>query len=475
VSANGSSSTAPLTGPALTGPMVRTAVPGPRSRELLARQDEREASSRTYPRRLPIGIARAEGPFVEDVDGNVFIDFLMGAGALGLGHNHPDVVAAVAGQLQTLTHGLDFPTPIKDEFTTAHLGRLPASMRDRTRIQFCGPTGVDAVEAAIKLCKHYTGRSGVVAFHGAYHGSTHAGLALTGDVANKEPVGNLMPGVQFLPFPYCYRCPLNLHPTTCETNCAHYVENVLTDPQSGVARPAAVLIELVQAEGGVVAAPVDFVRRLRGVTRELDIPLIVDDVQAGCGRTGTWFSFEQYDIEPDVVLSSKALGGMGMPISMVLYDERLDVWPAGSHVGTFRGNQLAFAASVAALGVMDRERVLDNVVEQGRFLLGQLEPLVAELGVVGEVRGRGLLLGIELVDPLTGHRSGELAREVQRRSLERGLIVEIVGRDDAVVKLLPPLNVTRATAATAAAILVDCLRAVDQERLAKVPVPLVTA
>jgi diaminobutyrate-2-oxoglutarate transaminase len=443
-------------------PVVRGPLPGPESRRLLDQQDRRESKTRTYPRRIPIAIKRAQGAFVEDVDGNVFIDFLMGSGAVGLGHNHPAVVAAVREQLDLLSHGLDFPTPIKEEFTTAHLAMLPAAIRERMRIQFCGPTGADAVEAAIKLCKYATGRTDVVAFQGSYHGCTHAGLALSGDVGNKERFGDLMPGVHFAPYPYCYRCPLGLRPTSCETNCAHYLENILTDPHSGVRRPAAVIIELVQGEGGAIAAPEDFVRRLRSITRQLDIPLVVDEIQSGCGRTGTWFSFEQYDVEPDVILSSKGIGA-GLPLSVMFFDERLDVWPSGSHIGTFRGNQLAFAASVAALKVVDRDGVLDNVLEQSEFLLEGLAPLELELGIVGNVRGRGLLLGIELVDPATGRQSGTIAGEVQRRLLQEGLLIEIVGRDDAVIKLLPPLTLDRPTAAMALRILVDCLRAVEAE------------
>jgi diaminobutyrate-2-oxoglutarate transaminase len=443
-----------------TRPMVRGPLPGPESRRLLDQQDRHESNARTYPRRIPIAIKRAHGAFVEDVDGNVFIDFLMGAGAVGLGHNHPDIVDAVREQLEVFSHGLDFPTPIKDEFTTAHLAMLPAAVRDQMRIQFCGPTGADAVEAAIKLCKYATGRTDVIAFQGSYHGCTHAGVALSGDVGNKERFGDLVPGVHFAPYPYCYRCPLGLRPTSCETNCAHYVENVLTDPHSGVRRPAAVIIELVQGEGGAITAPYDFVRRLRTITRELDVPLIVDEIQSGCGRTGTWFSFEHYDIEPDVILSSKAIGA-GLPLSVIFYHERLDVWPSGSHIGTFRGSQLAFAASVAALRVIERDGLLDNVVDQSAFLLDGLGPLELELGIVGDVRGSGLLLGIELVDPATGRQSGTIASEVQRRLLEQGLLIEVVGRDDAVVKLLPPLTLDRPTAAMALRILTDCLRAVD--------------
>jgi diaminobutyrate-2-oxoglutarate transaminase len=450
----------------LLRPHVSGPLPGPESKRLLDAQDRREANTRTYPRRIPIAVKRANGAYLEDVDGNVFIDFLMGAGALSLGHNHPDVVDAVRRQLDVFAHGLDFPTPIKDEFTSAQLSMLPAAMRDRMRIQFCGPTGADAVEAAVKLAKFATGRTDVLAFQGSYHGCTHAGVALGGDVGLKGRFGDLVPGIHFMPFPYCFRCPLGLSPTTCDTNCASFIDNVLNDPQSGVRKPAAVIIELVQGEGGAVPAPVEFVQRLRAMTAELDIPLIVDEVQSGCGRSGTWFAFEQYGIEPDVILASKALGA-GVPVSIVLYDERLDVWPSGSHIGTFRGNQLGFAAGVAALDVVNRDNVLANVQAQSEYLLDRLGPLELELGIVGSVRGVGLMLGIELVDPATGRHSGAAAAAAQRRLLRRGLIVEVAGREDSVIKLLPPLTLDRPTAALAVDILVEVLREVDAEQSAE--------
>jgi diaminobutyrate-2-oxoglutarate transaminase len=193
------------------------------------------------------------------------------------------------------------------------------------------------------------------------------------------------------------------------------------------------------------------------VTRELGIPLIVDEVQTGCGRTGTWFAFQQHGIVPDVVLASKALGGMGMPIAIMLYDESLDVWSPGAHTGTFRGNQLAFAAGVAAGRIMERDGILERVRSLGEYALARLDELVQEHEIAGEARGSGLMLGLEMVDPATGAPDGDAARALQRAVLERGLIVELGGRDDAVVRLLPPLNVSQATLDQALAIIADAL------------------
>jgi diaminobutyrate-2-oxoglutarate transaminase len=429
----------------LKRPRVSTPIPGSRSRVLLERQAERESNARTYPRRLPIGIARAAGSYVEDVDGNVFIDFLTGAGTLALGHNHPEVVEAVERQLRTLCHGLDFPTELKDEFVSLQLSLLPEGMRDEMKIQFCGPAGANAVDAALKLCKTATNRGDVIAFQGAFHGSTHSAMAVTGLVSQKAPVANYMHGVHFFPYPYSFRSPIPVGDGSCGEACLHYFESVLTDPNGGVPLPAAVIMEIVQAEGGVIAAPTEFVRGVRRVTEELDVPLIVDEIQTGCGRTGTWFAFEHHGVTPDVVLASKALGGIGMPIAVVFYNKRLDVWAPGAHTGTFRGFQPAFAAGIAAAQIIQRDRILDNVREQGAYALARFAELEAAYDFVGEVRGLGLMLGMEIVDPATGDPDSELALAIQRTALENGLILELGGRGDSVVRVLPPLNVSRAT------------------------------
>ena len=437
-------------------PHVATALPGPRSAELLARQEKRESNARTYPRHFPFAVAEASGSHIRDLDGNVFIDFLAGAGVLSLGHNHPELVAAATEQMGIFTHGLDMPTPAKDAFTEAQLSMLPASMRDRMKIQFCGPTGANAVDAAIKLCKTATGRGGVVSFQGGFHGSSHAAMAMTGNVGQKRPIANGMPGVSFFPFSSCSRCPLALNPETCQTNCVSFLERALNDPNGGLELPAAVIMEMVQGEGGVIPARKEFVQRVRRLTRELGIPLIVDEVQTGCGRTGSWFAFEQYDIEPDVIVASKALSGMGLPVAIIIYAEELDVWSPGAHTGTFRGNQLAFAAGTKTVEIIQRDDVLGNVRDRGEQIADRLSVLASHSGVL-EVRGKGLMWGIELVAPGDGRTVTEVAEDVQARALRNGLIVELGGRDDCVVRMLPPLNVTAEVVDIALSILLDAI------------------
>ncbi|WP_084735319.1 diaminobutyrate--2-oxoglutarate transaminase family protein [Actinophytocola xinjiangensis] len=456
------------------GPMVRTAIPGPRGAALLASQSQRESNARAYPRNLPIAVARARGCFVEDVDGNVFVDFLSGAGVVSLGHSHPELVATAKAQLDEFVHGLDLPTEAKDEFVSAQLRMLPAGMRDHMRIQFCGPTGANAVDAAIKLCKTATGRGDVVVFSGAFHGSSTAALSMTGWVGQKERIANPMPGVHFFPYSYCARCPLSLDPDTCATNCVAVLENQLRDTHGGIATPAAVVLELVQGEGGVIPARPEFVTRIRELTRELDIPLVVDEVQTGCGRTGDWFAFERYGIEPDVVVASKALSGVGLPAAVIIYDERLDVWAPGAHSGTFRGNQLAFATGVEAIRIIERDGVLDDVRARGEQVRRRLSGLPARHRHVFDVRGTGLMWGIELADPRTGEPRGDLAREAQRRCLDRGLILETGGRAGAVLRLLPPLVVTEDVLDTALDIVEDALAAVTPDPTVKARIPLET-
>ncbi len=427
-------------------PRIGTAIPGPNSKIHLDLQKKEESGAVSYPRKLTVAIRSARGSFIEDMDGNVFLDCLTGAGVMPLGHNHPRVIAAAKKQLDEFTQGLDFPTAIKTEFRQAHLSMLPAPMQENMLVHFCGPTGSDAVEAALKLCKIYTGRDEIISFQGGYHGASHATMAVTGLRSVKENIGNVMAGVHFFPYSNCHSCPLGLRKESCATNCATYLENSLRDANSGIKKPAAVIMELVQGEGGVIPAQKSFVRRIRAITRELDIPLIIDEVQTGCGRTGTWFAFEQYDIEPDIILAAKALSGIGAPVSLMLYNKRLNAWGPGAHIGTFRGNQIAFAAGVETIKVFKEEKILENVVEVSDYLLDKLKELAAEIPAVAEVRGLGFMIGLEVCDPVTKEPSYAIASKVQQLCLHSGLIVELGGRDDVVVRLLPPLNLSIAEA-----------------------------
>ncbi|WP_028301005.1 diaminobutyrate--2-oxoglutarate transaminase [Oceanospirillum beijerinckii] len=414
------------------------------SNEYLDRQAAQESNARSYPRRFPIAISRAEGIFIEDTKGQLFIDCLAGAGTLALGHNHPDIHQALKTHLDSMAplHTLDITTPVKDAFVNKLFEALPDNFAQQAKVQFCGPTGADAVEAALKLAKTATGRRSVLAFSGAYHGMTHATLGIMGDVSVKEPVHNLMAEVQFLPFPYLYRCPMGLEAEQSIDSNLHYIENMLNDSHSGVLPPAALIVEAIQGEGGAIPAPTRWLKELRRITKEHNIPLILDEVQCGMGRSGKMFAFEHADIEPDIIVISKAIGG-GLPLSVIVYNQELDTWGPGAHTGTFRGNQLAMVAGKVVLETIAEQNLCKNAEKMGELLKAHLLELQAECSYIGDVRGQGLMLGVEIVDPRENTSPAptfkELASIIQRQCLQNGLILESGGRNDSTLRFLPPL------------------------------------
>lgn len=439
--------------------------------DLLARQRRHESNARSYPRRIPLALKRAKGIYIEDVHGRVFIDCLACAGTLVLGHNHPVVVEAIQRVLleDLPMQTLDLTTPIKDQFVQDVFSLLPDELAQRGRIQFCGPTGTDAVEAALKLVKTATGRGGVLAFQGAYHGMSHGSLALMGNHGPKRSVAGMMPGVQFLPYPYDYRCPFGLGGELGEKTGIEYIRNLLHDPESGVLPPAGVILEAVQGEGGVVPASESWLSALRQLTAASQIPLILDEVQTGIGRTGRMFAFEHAGITPDVVVLSKAIGG-GLPLSVLVYHESLDVWQPGAHAGTFRGNQLAMATGSAAIRFVRAERLELHAEAMGRRLRSHLLDIAKRFPSIGDVRGRGLMLGAEIVDlegpaDQLGHPPphGKLASTIQAACLERGLVIELGGRHGSTIRFLPPLIITEAEIDHVAEIVDSAVRAVVQD------------
>ena len=412
--------------------------------ELLARQEVRESAARTYPRGMPLAIARARGAEIFSVDGKRYLDFFAGAGVLALGHNHPRVVEAVEKQLHQCVHALDFPTPARDDITTEILGTLPAGLADQMKVHWCAPTGSDAVEAALKLCKRATGREGVIAFMGSYHGMTTGAVSVTSHVSLREQVHSLMPGVSFAPFAYCTRCPLGLAPTMCGTACSALFETMLSDTHSGVAKPAAAIMEPVQGEGGGIVPTREFVQRTSAAARAGGVPFIVDEIQMGFGRTGKFWAFEHFDVLPDVIVCSKALGGIGLPIAAILYRKELDVWEPGTHIGTFRGHQLAMAGGAAALRVFREEGILKLVNLRSAEIASRLSAIQSPY--LFEVRVKGLSIALEFAHPETGAVATEFAHRVRREAFHRGLLCELGGRESSTLRLLPPLIITAAQA-----------------------------
>lgn len=438
----------------------------------LDHQNKTESNARTYPRKFPVALKKAKGSWVEDVEGRKYLDFLCGAGTLVLGHNDSEINKALVEMIESDAplHTLDLTTPVKDAFVQKLFSLLPEGLKGNAKVQFCSPSGTDATDAAIKLCKTATGRGTVIAFQGGFHGMGHGALAVTGEVAAKEPVQNLMPGVHFFPFPYLYRDPFGLHSDeACIDACCNFFERTLKDSNSGITKPACVIMEAIQGEGGAIPAPKKFLQTVRRVTKELGIPLIMDEVQCGMGRSGQFFAFEYGGICPDVITLSKGIGG-SLPMSVVVYDKSLDTWKPGAHTGTFRGNQLAMKAGTIVMDRVSDPAFLKSVSEKGDYLISHLRDMQKKYPVIGDVRGRGLMLGIEMIDPngpkdLAGvpEPSGDIAQKVQHLCFEKKLIMEKGGRNGSTMRCLCSLAVTYEELDTMLRIFEEAVKEVNSE------------
>jgi diaminobutyrate-2-oxoglutarate transaminase len=443
-------------------PRIKCEPPGPSSKEFLEFQSRHESSAVSYPRGLPMAVRRAKGATVEDVDGNVYIDFFGGAGVMNTGHSNPQVLEAAFHQISELTHCLDVPNPARRALVETLLSLLPSSLN---KLFFGGPTGADAVEAAVKLAKFNKKRLPLIAFEGAYHGMTAGALSLSSGLSFKEDFLPLLPEVHFVPYAYCYRCAFGHNPESCGLECVNYLDHVLEDPHSGVGRPSALIVEAVQGEGGTIVPPDSFLPRLREICDRYDVLLIVDEIQAGFCRTGRMFCFEHSGVIPDIVTMSKALGGAGFPISCVAYKEELNTWPPGKHIGTFRGNVVAYAAGQAALMFMVKNRLAEHASNLGQQMLASLKSLEKDSEIVGEVRGKGLMLGIELVQDRTSKvPAPDLAQQLRTLCHRRGLLIEIGGHYNNVARFLPPLILTDDLARKGLGIFADSLKDIEASR-----------
>lgn len=442
-------------------PRIKAGPPGPKAKELLAAQQGLESNVYKYPRALPFVPEEARGATIKDVDGNIFLDFFAGIGVLNFGHSNPYVLAAARAQEERMIHALDFPASPRIELMKRLNQIAPGELRGHARVMFGGPSGSDAIEGAIKLAKLCTGRLALLAFSGSYHGQTPGALTLSSGRGYREKHLPLLPEVHFAPYPYCYRCPFKQRPQACGSLCLNYLAELLHDPYSGLAKPAAIIIEPIQGEGGVVVPPADFLPELRRLATEEGIPLIADEVQTGFGRTGRAFAVEHSGITPDFMTLGKALGGVGYPLSGVVYHSRWEEkLEPGGHLGTFRGHLVAMAAGAAGIDFMLQHDLPGHAARLGELLLAELHQLQEEVPQIGEVRGKGLFLGVELVkDRETKEPYPELVRALQRRCFERGLLIWSAGRYGNVVRLMPPLVITEELAMKGLAIFAESLRA----------------
>lgn len=398
----------------------RTTVPG------AAVFERHESQVRLYSRKFPAIFTHGQGSCLRSEDGREFLDFFCGASALNYGHNLPAARQALLGYLEQggIVHGLDLYTAAKRDFLSTLHRVVLAPHGLSHKVQFCGPTGTDAVEAALKLARQVTGRRLVVAFTGAFHGMSRGSLSVTGSRAARAAGGVDLHDVLFIPYEDGPGGPFD---------SLDYLERLLADPSGGVEPPAAVIVEAVQVDGGVYPASADWLRRLRALTTRHGSLLICDEIQAGIGRTGSFFSFGHAGIEPDLITLSKSLSGFGLPLSVLLIAEWADVWEPGGHTGTFRGNQLAFVTAVAALELWNQREFTERLAENSAILQDSLLRLDAEKLDVS-VRGRGMLAGIDVGDSAR-------AQDVQRFCFDNRLILELCGRADTVVKLMPAVNI----------------------------------
>ncbi|MDQ0993470.1 diaminobutyrate-2-oxoglutarate transaminase [Streptomyces sp. V3I7] len=437
---------------------------------------------------------RARGLTIEGADGRRYLDCLSGAGTLALGHNHPVVLDAIRTVLDSGAplSALDLATPVRDAFVTELFRTLPPGLADRARVQFCGPADTDAVEAALTLVRGATGRSGILSFTGADKDLAVGGAGAPADGCE---AGGADPAHAH---PRYVRCPFAVDSPDDVELSLRWAESVLGDPRSGRPHHAGVILEPVQGDGEVSLASDDWLRRMRKLTEERSVPLIADESHTGVGRTGAFWAVEHSGITPDVMILSKAIGG-SLPLAVLVYRDDLDGWEPGAPADTFRGNQLAMAAGTATLAHVRENGLTERAAALGTRMLAQLLELKREFACVGDVRGRGLMIGVELVDPegevaraagkvvhgrrgvtaagergaepvghttrpgrtrLRGPSAPELAAAVQRECLRRGLIVELSGRHSTVVRLLPPLTISDEQSAAVLDRLADAVAAV---------------
>jgi diaminobutyrate-2-oxoglutarate transaminase len=387
--------------------------------------EELESEVRGYVRSFPKIFDVARGSILYDEQENRYIDFFAGAGTMNYGHNNPEMTRAIIEYLERggIVHGLDKATVAKRAFLQKLKDTILAPRNLPYKVQFTGPTGTNAVETALKLARMVKRRSNVIAFTNGYHGLTMGALAVTGNYFYRDESYGARNNVAFMPYDG-YFGP--------DVNTIDYLRKFLEDGSSGVDIPAAIILETVQGEGGIHVASVSWLQQLEALCREFDILLIVDDIQVGNGRTGTFFSFERAGITPDMVTVSKSIGG-GLPLAMLFMRQELDQWQPGEHTGTFRGNNLAFVASEKALAYWDNEDLARAVAYKGEIMETELNRLAekhAELE--GSVRGIGMVWGLELPQP-------GVAGDASKEAFERGLILETAGANDDVLKFLPPL------------------------------------
>lgn len=416
--------------------------------------EELESEVRSYCRSFPTVFTQASGYKLRDVKGKEYIDFFSGAGALNYGHNHTGMKKRLLDYIAKdgITHGLDMATEAKKKFLEKFKKVILEPRGMDYKIMFPGPTGTNAVESALKLARKVTGRDTIISFTNAFHGMTLGSLSITGNSKKRQGAGIPLHNAVFMPFDKYFGE---------NVDTAEYIEKYLYDNSSGTPIPAAIILETVQGEGGINTASFKWLKKIEELCRRWNILLIIDDIQAGCGRTGTFFSFEPAGITPDIICLSKSLSGYGLPLAINLIKPELDIWSAGEHNGTFRGNNLAFITAAEALNHWKDDSFSREIVDKGEKMRNFLINLVQDHPEInGEVRGRGLMQGV-------ASKVEGLAKKVCLVAFERGLIMETSGAKDEVIKLMPPLTIDEAGLKEGLNILKDSIEDIRVQSFAK--------
>ncbi len=413
--------------------------------------EEIESEVQSYARAFPRVFNKAKMEHLYDEDGNQYLDFLAGAGTLNYGHNNPIFKELLLEYIHAdgITHGLDLHTKAKAGFLESFNEKILKPRELEYVVQFTGPTGTNAVEAALKLARNISGRENIISFTNGFHGVSLGSLATTGNSHHRGAAGVSLNGSSRMPFDAYLGD---------EIDTTAYLDKVLCDSSSGIDLPAAVIVETVQGEGGINAASFEWLRNLEAVCRKHDVLLIVDDIQAGCGRTGTFFSFEDAGINPDIVTMSKSLGGYGLPFAVCLIKPELDLWKPGEHNGTFRGNNFAFVTAKAAIDhYWSDDKFSNEIKAKGAYVSKRLSEISEKYGDGSfSTCGRGMFQGINCVN-------GEIAGKITKAAFQKGLIIETSGADDQVVKILCPLVITQENLAKG----IDIVEAAIKEVCAK--------
>jgi 4-aminobutyrate aminotransferase len=434
-------------------------VPGSKARDYVAR--DKEAVSPSYTRVYPFVMANGEGSLVWDVDGNRYIDFNAGIAVVATGHAHPTVVQAIQDQAAKFIHmaGTDFYYAVQIELAEKLNSLVPG---DEPKQVFFSNSGAEAVEAALKLTRYHTGRPRVLAFLGAFHGRTMGALSLTASkVVQRRGFAPLVPGVTHIPYGYCYRCAYNLEYPSCDLYCVEYIEKTLFKQLVPGDEVGAIFVEPIQGEGGYVVPPPEYHIRLRELADRWGILFVADEIQMGMGRTGKWFSIEHWGVVPDITLIAKGIAS-GMPLGAMVARRDLMDWPLGAHGTTFGGNPVSCAAATATIQVIEEEGLLENAGRMGERLVSTVNDIQTRHESIGDVRGKGLVVGVELVkDRETKEPATQLRDDVIKRAFRKGLL--ILGCGPSTVRFMPALTVDTNTVDEAMAIFEESLAEAERE------------